>query len=181
MPTSQSFFKQIYRTAGILLVFSILTVNSIAAPKSGQTFENWTARCDTVKNSDTEQCFIFQNLVLKDSGQRVLHVAIGYLPQRPDPVALITLPLGIALPPGGSISIDEGEAIPFAIERCETQGCRAGVVLDDGLLQKFKKGLSASVTFHDGTRKPIAAPLSLKGFTAGLNALLKPSSVPSSD
>lgn len=142
-----------------------------AKPVNGKSYENWTVRCETPKGGKQEQCFIFQNLVLKEGGQRVLHMAIGYIKGRPDPVALITMPLGISLPPGGSIVIDDDEPIRFQIERCEPAGCRAGLALKDKLLAAFKKGIKATVTFMDATRRPINVPLSLKGFTAGLKAL----------
>ena len=39
-------------------------------PGNGQTFKNWTARCEMPAGADRERCFIFQNLVLKESGER---------------------------------------------------------------------------------------------------------------
>jgi len=160
--------------APLSMILALLLAGPTAAqakPVNGKSYENWTVRCEMPKGSKQEQCFIFQNLVLKKGGQRVLHVAIGYIKGRPDPVALITMPLGISLPPGGSIVIDDGDPIRFQIERCEPAGCRAGMTLKDKLLTAFKKGIKATVTFMDASRRPINVPLSLKGFTAGLKAL----------
>ncbi len=156
----------------ITLLIILLSAQAVhARPVNGKSYENWTVRCEVPKDGKQEQCFIFQNLVLKEGGQRVLHMAIGYIPGRDEPVALITMPLGISLPPGGRIVIDDGEPIRFQIERCEPVGCRAGLTLKDKLLTAFKKGLKATITFMDGSRRPIDVPLSLKGFTAGLKAL----------
>jgi invasion protein IalB len=142
---------------------------------NGHNFENWTGKCEVSHDAKGKekglQCFIFQNLVLKSGGQRVLHVAIGYLPELKDPVALFTLPLGISLPPGVSLQVDDGEPMRFPVERCETGGCRAGIKLDEQFVKELENGTSAEVIFDDAARQPIKVPLSLKGLTAGLKAL----------
>ncbi|RME35726.1 MAG: invasion associated locus B family protein [Gammaproteobacteria bacterium] len=142
-----------------------------ARPENGKSFKNWTVRCEKAKEAETETCYIFQNLVLKEGGQRVLHIAVGYLPQREEPVALLTLPLGISLPPGGTLQVDDNEPVRFQIERCEPNGCRAGLILKPELLEQFRKGMNAQVTFHDAARRPVSVPVSLQGFTAGLASL----------
>lgn len=142
-----------------------------AQVKDGESFDNWTVRCEDSKDAQARQCFIFQNLVTREGAQRVLHVAIGYLPDRPEPIALVTLPLGISLPPGASIQVDDGEPTRFPVERCEPNGCRAGLRLESPLLDAMKTGQELRVTFQDGSRKPVTVPLSLQGFTAGLRAL----------
>jgi invasion protein IalB len=141
------------------------------AAQNGRTYDNWTVSCEQSKPDAQNLCFIFQNLVLKEGGQRVMHIAIGYLPGTPEPVALFTLPLGISLPPGASLKVGDHEPERFPIERCEPTGCRAGMKLDDALVEQLKKNQEAVVTFHDASRKPISVPLSLRGFTAGLESL----------
>ncbi|MGH8658760.1 MAG: invasion associated locus B family protein [Gammaproteobacteria bacterium] len=141
-----------------------------AKPNDGEVHGNWTVRCE--KQQGAEQCFIFQNLVLREGGQRVLHIAVGFLAKEADPIALVTLPLGISLPPGVSMVVDQdGPTTKFPIERCEPKGCRGGVKLDAQILDALKKGKEATVTFHDAARQPVKVPISLKGFSAGLIAL----------
>lgn len=140
-----------------------------AQPVDGQTFDNWTIRCE--QKAGQEHCFIFQNLILKEGGNRVLHMAVGYLPGNTVPVIVVSMPLGISLPPGASIMIDEKEPLRFQIERCEPTGCRGGFKLNEKILQDFTQGKSAKVTFYDGTRNPIEVPLVMTGFAAGLEAL----------
>lgn len=153
------------------LIAALAAGPTAAAPEQGATFDNWTVGCEAVENEERTQCFIFQNLVLREGGQRVLHVAVGYLPDQDDPIALFTLPLGISLPPGASLQVDGGDPVRFPIERCEPEGCRAGLRLEEEVLDAFKKGTEVKVTFHDATRRPVSVPLSLKGFMAGLRAL----------
>ncbi len=160
--------QKMIRNLFILLL--IIPILLSAEPVDGQSHDNWTVRCE--KQAEIESCFIFQNLVLQDGGSRVLHVAIGYLfATRKVPAILVSMPLGISLPPGASIRIDDQDPIKFQIERCESSGCRGGFKLKENMLMQFKEGKTAIVTFHDGHRKAIEVPISLSGFSDGLEAL----------
>ena len=142
-----------------------------AKPEHGQIFEDWTARCEAAPGTSMQRCFIFQNLVLKDSGQRLVHMAVGYLAANGQAAAVITMPLGISLPAGATISVDSGDPRKIVIERCDTSGCVGAVTLSDGFVAALKRGREARISFHDGTRRRIAVPVSLLGFTAGFNSL----------
>ncbi len=151
-------------------LFLFFTMPAFTEPVDGTAYDNWTVRCE--EQGEQESCFIFQNLVLQEGGSRVLHVAIGYLSAaKKSPVILVSMPLGISLPPGASIRIDDQEPIKFQIERCESSGCRGGFKLKESMLVAFRAGKEAIVTFHDGHRKAIDVPLSLTGFSAGLESL----------
>jgi len=153
------------------LLILLFTSLAPADPVDGNSYDNWTVRCE--KQDDRESCFIFQNLVLQEGGSRLLHVAVGYPPVvKKIPVILVSMPLGISLPPGASIRIDDHDPIKFQIERCESSGCRGGFKLKESMLEIFKDGKKATVTFHDGNRKAIDVPLSLSGFSEGLEALM---------
>jgi invasion protein IalB len=142
-----------------------------AEPQNGQVFKDWTARCETLPETSMQRCFIFQNLVLKKSGQRLVHMAVGYLAANGQVGAVITMPLGISLPAGAAIHVDSGEPREIVIERCDTNGCIGAVTLSDRFVAELKRGREARISFHDGTHRRIAVPVSLLGFTAGFNSL----------
>lgn len=142
-----------------------------AGPEHGQTFKNWTTRCEQSPDTSVERCFIFQNLVLKESGRRLVHMAVGYLAANGEAAAVITMPLGISLPPGATISVDGGMPEAIVIERCDANGCVGAVALSDQLVAALKRGREAHISFHDASRRRIAVPVSLLGFTAGFNSL----------
>ncbi len=170
--SGQRAFRAAYVVCVVLMFANLFGAPAaIAQPENGKTFQDWTIRCVDKEEESVARCYIFQSLVLREGGQRVLHVAVGYLPTEEHPVALFTLPLSISLPPGGSIQVDDNEEQRFQIERCEVNGCRAGISLKENMLEQFMKGMQARIIFHDGARRPISVPLSLKGFTAGLAAL----------
>ena len=138
---------------------------------SENTHGSWTVRCETAEAGTQSGCIMFQNVVLKTGGQPVLHFAIGYAPEDGTPTVIISLPLGISLPPGISIQIDEGKTANFPVERCEPEGCRAGMKLRDATIEQLTSGVRLTITFHDGERQPITVPLSLDGFGDGFQAL----------
>jgi invasion protein IalB len=160
-------------TKFVLLLVVLAVLGSVQAdPEHGQVFKNWTMRCEKSPGASIQRCFIFQNLVLKESGQRLVHMAVGYLAANGQAAAVITMPLGISLPPGADISVDGGTPEDIVIERCDANGCVGAVALSDQLVAALKRGREARISFHDASRRRIAVPVSLLGFTAGFNALL---------
>ena len=150
---------------------SLVLTSTICGAQEGAKFGNWTAKCEESKGKVQGGCFIFQNLVLREGGQRVLQFAVGYVATTDEPIALLSLPLGISLPPGVTIRIGDGEPTRVIVERCEPNGCRAGLKLKPALLRQLNEGTQLTVPFHDAERRPIDVPLSLDGFAAGLRSL----------
>jgi invasion protein IalB len=147
-----------------------------AAPKDGDKFDNWAIKCEKAdpQSKDAggpEVCYAFQNVVTKEGNKRVLNIAIGYAPKIPDPIALITLPLGIALPPGAGLTVGDDKPIRFPIERCEPGGCRAGIKLEKAVLDKLTDSAKVILDFQDGAHRPVQIPLSMKGFSEALKTL----------
>lgn len=142
-----------------------------AAPEEGKTFNDWEIGCDKKPDSEEKICHLQQLISEKESNKPILMVAAGYLPGREAPTIIITLPLGVLLPPGLTLQVDDNDAIAFPFEVCDPVGCRAGVELKDDLLKQFKSGKKAQLTFASIQRKPVGLPISLTGFTAGLKSL----------
>lgn len=156
-----------------LLIATILMI-AAATPRAEDTqqiFGSWTLRCSAEAGAAKQDCMMFQNLVLKTGGQPVLQFGIGIAPPDNLPTVLVSLPLGIALPPGITIQIDAATPATFPVERCEPDGCRAGMKLRQVTVNQLGHGHQLHITFYDGSRKPIKVPLSLDGFGAAFAAL----------
>ena len=154
---------------GVIVLLPCL--QALAEPTEGDAFGNWLVNCKIDEEDGGQGCFIVQNVVLREGGQRVLQVAIGFIKEASEPIALISLPLGISLPPGTTLKVDELEPKRVPIERCEPNGCRAGLKLSEEILENLISGDQLSVTFYDAKRQPIDVPLSLEGIENGLTAL----------
>ena len=137
----------------------------------GKSLKDWQIRCDKLnEKSEEELCHIFQNVNLKDSGQLVMHIAIGYNKDN-KLFALVTLPLGVSLPPGITIEVDSKQAKQLPFDRCEQEGCLVGFEVDAGLEQRLKAGSAMHITFRDKSKRPYRVPASLLGISSGLAAL----------
>jgi invasion protein IalB len=153
------------------LVVFMAFAQAVAAPKDGQIFKDWRVRCERPADAEKETCYVFQDLWLRKIKQRLLHIAVLYHEGSEKATIILTLPLGILLPPGVEIQVDKTDPIRLAVEQCIEQGCQAITQLDAERLAAFKNGMKARVTFQDGKRRSITVPVSLRGFTAALNSL----------
>ncbi len=149
--------------------------DTLAAAANGKKFKDWQVRCETYKDKaqkSFDQCHIFQAWHHKSQKVLILHMAVAYPPANPSrAVAVMTMPLGIYLPAGVKIRVDDGVSRDLVFERCEPVGCKAGFPVEDDVLNEFKKGLNAYVTFSDMRRKPLTIKVSLRGFSAAIRAL----------
>ncbi len=157
----------------LLMAPTLATAQEKTVPEA-KRFQDWMLRCEQPPSGGAEQCFVFQNLVLREGKGRVLLFAVTYPPKREEPVAILTLPLGISLPPGVSMQIAEDEPLRLAVEHCIPGGCRVVLPVAKKLLDQFKAEAQLQVTFHDARRRPVKLSVSLKGFTAALKELKKP-------
>jgi len=156
---------------GLALLCLLLCSIGAAAEVRESSHGPWTLRCESAIAGQADSCILFQNLVLKTGGQTVLQFAIGVVPGTASPTVLVSLPRGSALPPGITIRIDDGKENTFPIERCEPEGCRAGMKLRDATVAQLSAGEQLEITFYDNQRQAIRMPLSLQGFEAGFAAL----------
>lgn len=161
---------RVFAPVAKILLPVVLWACACAAAEANDTGV-WRSRCEETKGKVEGGCFIYQDLVLRQGGQRVLQFAAGFAASTPDPIALISLPLGISLPPGVSLQVDDGKSTTIMVERCEPTGCRAGLKLAPAMLRELEAGRSLKVTFHDAERKPIEMQVELAGFTAALGEI----------
>jgi len=170
----------VLRSVPVLLLTALLATvvpgAGRAAPADGQQFKDWTVRCEGAQEADRAPCFLFQNLLLKSQNKRLLHVAVGFMQDGAEgkqPAAFFTLPLGVSLPGGLSLKVDNGKALRMRYERCDATGCLAPLALTEDLIKALKGGRWARVAFFDATRREVSVPVSLLGFTAGFNSLVE--------
>ena len=146
-------------------------------PEGVEQFKDWIKECEKLKDPEGKEvdlCQISQTLINKEINQPMLKVAAGYVPGKKDAVMIITLPLGVVLPPGVQLTVGEGKAARVPITTCLPQGCQAGAQLDKEFTERLKKGSKMIVTFIGPDGKQVNAPISLSGFTAALESIKKP-------
>lgn len=163
-------FSPLPRLALMAILFGFALPGS-AAPEDGAKFKDWGIRCEKLPEDKGQICHMFQNVLVKETQKPLLNTTVVYPPGKDSPIMLFTVPLGVLLPPGLALQIDDGETMRLPYEVCTPQGCRGGVELKPDVLEALKKGREAKLTIYDFKRNAAPIPVSLQGFTAALNSL----------
>jgi len=133
--------------------------------------KDWAVQCQESEQKTLSSCFMFQRILVKDSGESLLRMTVDRPKDLSAPRAIFVIPLGTYVTPGVSVQIDTSDPLDLEIEYCDKQGCYAGISLDQPILSLLKRGRQAVVTFQSRGRQEIKLPISLNGFSSGLAAL----------
>ncbi len=164
-------------TTGLIsaIVFFMMAMPfQLAAAEKQKGFKDWGYKCETPKGFDQKICFIFQRVTNKENNKKIADTTVAYPPKGNKPIMVITMPLGVFLPSGIQIRVDENkEAARAPFVQCIVDGCQARVPLDEKLLGMMKGGNKLRIAFFTPQQKQLGFPISLSGFTAAMNALKK--------
>ncbi|MBT1156768.1 invasion associated locus B family protein [Aminobacter anthyllidis] len=141
-----------------------------ADPKPAEA-NPWAVNCASGATINELQCQVSQNLTESKTGQRVLTVTIRKENDKGGLAMLLALPHGLFLPSGASYQIDQGEKVVIAIQTSDQNGAYAAAPLTPELITAMKAGTNLNVGMESVTRKPVAIPVSLAGFTAAIDKL----------
>ena len=86
-------------------------------------------------------------------------------------VLRVFAPLGVLLPTGIGLKIDNADVGHAPFLRCQSFACYAQVVADDTLVGKFKTGKTAMFVIFQSEEAGIGIPVSLNGFAQAIDAL----------
>ncbi|MHA1151796.1 MAG: invasion associated locus B family protein [Alphaproteobacteria bacterium] len=136
-----------------------------------QQFEDWILRCRPASDIQPRTCRMVQQVVAQDGGKPVLQFLIGRFGPEKVLGAVIIVPIGVRLPPGLSIVVDDRPLHTYSFERCDPKTCEARALLEGELLKDLKAGLTAQVKFQNAASQLMAVSISLKGFSAAMRAL----------
>jgi invasion protein IalB len=135
------------------------------------TFGDWQMRCETPAGATAEQCALVQNVVAEDRPSVTLVIIVLKTADGKSRLLRVVAPLGILLPSGLGLKIDQTDIGRAGFVRCLATGCVAEVVMDDNLLTQLRGGQAATFIVFQTPEEGIGIPVSLNGFAAGLDAL----------
>jgi invasion protein IalB len=126
----------------------------------------WSTRCASVSRDAPLECAIEQTAVLSRTGQLVIAVNIRVPADTHTPSALIQLPLGLNIPAGAKLQVDDGSTVDLPIQTCEARGCYAGTAIAPDLLAAMKSGKQLKISFQNLNKETLTVPLPLTDFAA---------------
>ncbi len=102
--------------------------------------------------------------MLTKTGQLIVAVSIRVTSDTRQPVALVQLPLGLNLPVGAKLQIDDGKTIDLQIQTCENRGCYSNTPVSPEMLTALKSGKQLKVVFQNLNKEVITIPMPLADF-----------------
>lgn len=167
-----SALKTLAPVAIAAVVIATGAVPAQAKPEKGKLFDNWVVGCEMPPDGKGERCFVAQDQVVKDSGQHLIKVAIGYFGVNGETTMVVTLPLGINLPAGAAYKLDDHDQVPIKLLNCTAEGCVGVVTVDSATLAAFKSGKALNFgVLPFGSDKTLSIAVPLKGFAEGFATL----------
>jgi len=132
---------------------------------------DWQIRCDTPAGAQTEQCALIQSVTAEDRPNVGLTVIVLKTADQKSRLMRVLAPLGVLLPSGLGLRIDQTEIGRAGFVRCLPNGCVAEVIMDEKLIGQMKAGQTATFIIFQTPEEGIGIPVSLSGFTQGFDKL----------
>jgi invasion protein IalB len=133
--------------------------------------KDWQIRCDSPPGAKTEQCALMQSVVDEDRANVGLTVIVLKTADQKNRLMRVVAPLGVLLPSGLGLKIDQADLGRAGFVRCLPNGCIAEVVMNDELIKKLRNGKTATFIIFQTPEVGIGFPMSLAGFGEGYDKL----------
>jgi invasion protein IalB len=180
------------RVRQLIAAIGFATVCGLPLPVLAQatvkgTFGDWQMRCETnpapvaPAQADTpapegEQCYLYQNIADDSSDRLNLIISVLKLPNPKSPgekrtILRVLAPLGVLLPRGLGLRLDDKDIGSTGFVRCWSNACIAEVDMDGGLVDQFKTAKQATFFFSISEEEARGLPVSLDKFGDGLAQL----------
>jgi len=160
----------------VAFVIAASAAQAQAPQRSTATYEDWTLRCEATAGTPPQKyCEIVQSTQRQGQSNPVTQIAIGR-PAKTAPFKTVVLvPVNVWLPAGIKLVYDEKQAsFNEAFNRCLPGGCFAEGELTDDILKRLRARTDRGrLEFKDANQNDITTPVSFKGFSQALDALLK--------
>jgi invasion protein IalB len=159
-----------FAAASAWMIFGALApaqAQGVVKGKSG----DWETRCETPPGAEREQCALIQSVAAEDRPNITLVVIVLRTADGKSRLLRVIAPLGVLLPSGLGLKIDQVDVGRAAFVRCLPNGCVAEVVMDDKLVDQMKNGKSATFVIFQTPEEGIGIPLALAGFKEGFDQL----------
>ena len=164
-------FKVLLGLFGLILL-AVAPVQPAAAQGAVKAkYGDWEMRCETPAGASREQCALIQSIAAEDKPNVTLVVIALKTADGKARLLRVIAPLGVLLPAGLGLKIDQTDVGRAGFVRCLPTGCVAEVVMEDKLLDQLKGGTKATFIIFNTPEAGIGLPLVLSGFGQGFEKL----------
>ena len=132
---------------------------------------DWEMRCETPPGASREQCALIQSIAAEDKPNVTLVVIVLKTADGKARLLRVIAPLGVLLPAGLGLKVDQTDVGRAGFVRCLQSGCVAEVVMEDKLVEQLGAGKNATFIIFNTPEEGIGIPLVLEGFKDGFAKL----------
>ena len=132
---------------------------------------DWEMRCETPPGASREQCALIQSVAAEDKPNVTLVVIVLKTADGKARLLRVIAPLGVLLPAGLGLKVDQTDVGRAGFVRCLPSGCVAEVVMEDKLIEQMGAGQNATFIIFNTPEEGIGIPLALSGFKDGFAKL----------
>lgn len=132
---------------------------------------DWEMRCETPPGASREQCALIQSIAAEDKPNVTLVVIVLKTADGKARLLRVIAPLGVLLPAGLGLKVDQTDVGRAGFVRCLNSGCVAEVVMEDKLIEQLGAGKNATFIIFNTPEEGIGIPLALDGFRDGFTKL----------
>jgi invasion protein IalB len=158
--------------AAFVALFVVLLPGIAGAQGTVRSVHNdWQIRCETPPGAPGEQCALIQSVTAEDRPNVGLTVIVLKTADQKSRLLRVLVPLGVLLPKGLGLRIDQTDIGSAGFVRCLPNGCVAEVIMDEKLIGQLKAGKQALFLIYQTPEEGIGVPVSLAGFSAGFDKL----------
>jgi len=134
-------------------------------------YGDWEMRCETPPGAAKDQCALMQSVAAEDKPNVNLVVIVLKTADGKSRLLRVIAPLGVLLPSGLGLKVDQADIGRAGFVRCLPSGCVAEVVMEDKLLDQLRAGTNATFIIFQTPEEGIGIPLALNGFKDGFDKL----------
>src|SRR5205085_2933375 len=163
--------RLIASAAAALAALALIAGSAYAQGTVKSVHADWQIRCDTPPGAQGEQCALIQSVTAEDRPNVGLTVIVLKTADQKYRLMRVLAPLGVLLPNGLGLRINQADVGRAGFVRCLPNGCVAEVIMDDNLLKQLRSGQTATFIIFQTPEEGIGIPLSLKGFGEGFDKL----------
>jgi invasion protein IalB len=153
------------------LIFLVAPDLGLAQGVVKAKYNDWQLRCETPPGAAHEQCALLQSVAAEDRPNINLVVIILKTADGKNRLLRVIAPLGILLPSGLGLKVDDIDIGRAGFVRCLPSGCVAEVVMEEKLINQLKNGQNATFIIFQTPEEGVGIPLALAGFKEGFEAL----------
>ena len=124
----------------------------------------WLSKCASETRQTPVECSMEQTVVVTSSGQLLASVVIRIPADTRQPVMMVQVPVGLYLPAGLNLQVDDEKPQPLALQTCDLKGCYAGTPVSPEMIKAMKDGKLFKITLQNMAKENISVPLTLANF-----------------